>query len=258
MKDEIGERSGSVKRLGKLQRSSRTGRMKTLGIIGGTGPESTIEYYRRAITTYRQRSPEGRAPSIIINSIDNKKLLDLVGENELKQLADYLASEVERLARAGADLALLAANTPHLVFDEVQRRSSIPMLSIVEATCDAAAAAELRRLALFGTRFTMQAAFYPEVFARKQIEIAAPNEGEQVSIHEKYMSELLIGTVVDETREFLLEIVQAMKQRENVDGLILGGTELSLIFREPTAAGLPVLDTTQIHVEAAVERLLSE
>lgn len=252
--------------------------MKTLGIIGGTGPESTIEYYRRLIVAYCKRSPEGRAPSIVINSIDNKKLLDLVGADELTQLANYLASEVERLARAGADLALFAANTPHLVFDEVQYRSRIPMLSIVEATCDAAAAAGLRRLALFGTRFTMQAAvcapnsgstesrptnrgargFYPEIFGRRKIAIVVPNEAEQAFIHDKYMSELLTGIIRDETRAKLLEIVEAMKQRESVDGLILGGTELSLIFREPTAAGLPVLDTTQIHVEAAVARLLRD
>ena len=230
--------------------------MKMLGIIGGTGPESTIEYYRRTIVAYRKRSPEGRAPSIVINSIDNQKLLDLAGANELTELANYLASEVERLARAGVDLALLAANTPHLVFDEVQGRASIPMLSIVEAACDAAAAAGLRRLALFGTRFTMQAAFYPDTFSRQQIAIVVPNQMEQALIHDKYMSELLPGIILDKTRKCLIEIVQAMKERDSVDGLILGGTELSLTFREPTAGGLPVLDTTQIHVEAAVERLL--
>ena len=136
--------------------------MKTLGIIGGTGPESTIEYYRRTIAAYRQRSPEGRAPSLIINSIDNKKLLDLAGANELTQLADYLATEVERLARAGADLALLAANTPHLVFDEVQQRVSIPMLSIVEATCAAAAAAVCA-----GSRFSGRASRCRRRFFRK-------------------------------------------------------------------------------------------
>jgi aspartate racemase len=232
--------------------------MKMLGIIGGTGPESTIEYYRRAIAAYRARSPKGQAPSIFINSIDNKKLLDLAGANDLAQLADYLASEVERLIQAGADLALFAANTPHLVFDEVQRRSAIPMLSIVEATCAAAVATGRRRLALFGTRFTMEASFYPEIFGRRQIGIVMPNKAEQAYIHERYMSELLSGVILDETRDGLLEIVRAMKQREGVDGLILGGTELSLIFREPTTAGVPVLDTTQIHVEAAVEQLLRD
>ena len=231
--------------------------MKRLGIIGGTGPESTVEYYRRTMAVYRQRTPLGQAaPSLIINSIDNQKLLDLAGANDLARLADYLANEVERLARAGAGLALFAANTPHLVFDEVRQRSSIPMLSIVEVTCDAAATAGLRRLALFGARFTMAASFFPEIFARRQIAIVVPNEAEQTWIHDKYMSELLPGIVRDETRAGLVEILRAMKQRDNVDGLILGGTELSLIFREPLAAGLPVLDTTQIHVEAAVEWLL--
>ncbi len=228
--------------------------MRTLGIIGGTGPETTIEYYRRLIAAYRARSPEGRAPSLMVNSIDSKKLIDLVTANELTQMADYLAGEVERLARAGAGLALIAANTPHLVFDELQSRLPIPMLSIVTAT----RAAGLRRLALFGTRFTMQAAFFPDIFKDRQIAIVVPNETEQTYIHDKYMSELFENIILPETRERLLEIVQAMKGREAVDGLILGGTELSLILREPTAAGLPVLDTTQIHVEAAVEWLLRD
>jgi aspartate racemase len=132
------------------------------------------------------------------------------------------------------------------------------MLSIVTATCEAAATAGLRRLALFGTRFTMQAAFFPEIFKSRQIAIVVPNEAEQAYIHDKYMSELFAGIILPETRERLLEIVQAMKEREGVDGLILGGTELSLILREPKAAGLPVLDTTQIHVEAAVAWLLQD
>jgi aspartate racemase len=102
----------------------------------------------------------------------------------------------------------------------------------------------------------MQASFYPEIFGPRQIGIVMPNKAEQAYIHQRYMNELLPGIILDETREGLLEIVRAMKQREGVDGLILGGTELSLIFRDPTAAGVPVLDTTQIHVEAAVERLL--
>ncbi len=232
--------------------------MKTLGIIGGTGPESTIEYYRRLIALYRERNAEGRAPSVIVNSIDNKKLIDFFTANELALVVDFLAPEIERLARAGADFALIAANTPHLVFEELQQRARIPLLSIVEATCEAAAAAGLRTMALFGTRFTMQARLFPETFKRRKMAIVMPNEEEQAFIHAKYMGELFVGTVLDETRTALLKIVEAMKQRDEVDGLILGGTELSLIFREPAAAGLPVLDTTRIHVEAAVEQLLHD
>lgn len=193
---------------------------------------------------------------MIINSIDNKKLVDWFTANELAQVADFLEGEIERLARAGADFALIAANTPHLVFDELQKRARIPLLSIVAATCDAAATAGLRRLALFGTRFTMQAPLFPDAFARREMAIVMPNEAEQAFIHRKYMGELFVGTILDETRAALLEIVEAMRQRDEVDGLILGGTELSLILREPMAAGVPVLDTTQIHVDAAVERLV--
>jgi len=230
--------------------------MRTLGIIGGTGPETTVEYYRRLIAGFRERSPERRAPSLVISSIYNKKVVDLVTANELAGLADYLVTEMERLARAGAGLALIAANTPHLVFDEVQRRSNIPMLSIVTATCEAAARAGLRRLALFGTRFTMQSAMFPEIFGRRQVVIVVPNDVEQAYIHDKYMNELLANVILPETRAGLVAILRAMKERDAIDGLILGGTELSLILREATLEGLPVLDTTQIHVDAALEWLL--
>ena len=232
--------------------------MKTLGIIGGTGPESTVEYYQRLIAAHRRRHPAGRPPSLIINSVDNTRIVDWFTANELPPIVEYLASEIDRLARAGADFALIAANTPHLVFDEVQQRVRIPLLSIVEATADAAAAAGVKRLALFGTRFTMQAPMFPEAFARRGIAIVAPNADEQEFIHAKYMGELFVGTILDETRVALVEIVEAMKQRDRIDGLILGGTELSQILRDATAAGLPVLDTTQIHVDAAVDRLLTD
>ena len=116
----------------------------------------------------------------------------------------------------------------------------------------------LQRLALFGTRFTMQAALFPEAFARRGMNIVVPNEEEREFIHEKYMGELFRGAILDETRAALVDIVEIMKKRDGVDGLILGGTELSLILREPTAAGLPVLDTTQIHVETALEWMVRE
>ena len=227
-------------------------------MIGGTGPESTVEYYRRLISIYHARVSESGAPPIIINSVDNKNLVKWFTAGELARVIDFLAAEIERLARAGADFALIAAVTPHLGFDKLEQRARIPLLSIVEATADAATNAGLRRLALFGTRFTMEAALFPEAFARRGMAIVVPNEKEREFIHEKYMGELFVGAILDETRAALVDIVETMKQRDNVDGLILGGTELSLILREPTAAGLPVLDTTQIHVEAALAWMLRE
>jgi aspartate racemase len=232
--------------------------MKILGMIGGTGPESTVEYYRRLIATYHARVSESGAPPIIINSVDNKNLVKWFTAGELARVIDFLAAEIDRLARAGADFGLVAAVTPHLGFDKLQHRARIPLLSIVEATADAAVKAGLRRLALFGTRFTMQAPLFPETFERRGMTIVVPNEKEQEFIHEKYMGELFVGAILDQTRAALVDIAATMKERDNVDGLILGGTELSLILREPTAAGLPVLDTTQIHVETAIEWMLRE
>jgi aspartate racemase len=230
--------------------------MKTLGIIGGIGPESTIEYYRRIHALYRQRVDDGSAPSIIINSIDNRKVLDLVGANQLDELSGYLATEVEKLARGGATFALLAANTPHLVFDSVAQQSRIPLISIVAATCEAATNRGLARLGLIGTRFTMQSTFYRDALFERQIELVVPGEKEQTWIHEKYMQELLKGIILPETRTRLLAIIKTLKERSQIDGVILGGTELSLILRDESVFGIPILDTTQIHVEAAVAQLI--
>jgi aspartate racemase len=225
-------------------------------MIGGTGPESTVEYYQRLIKGYQARVAKDHVPPMIINSVNYRKLVDWFTAGELGAVTDFLVKEFGRLERAGADFGLIAANTPHLVFDELQRRVEIPLLSIIEATADAAAAGKVRRPALFGTRFTMQSALFPDAFAQRGMTISVPDEEEQKFIHQKYMGELVDGTILDQTRTALIDIVETMKQRNNVDALILGGTELSLILREPTAADLPVLDTTQIHVNAAIEWML--
>jgi aspartate racemase len=133
--------------------------MKTVGIIGGIGPESTIENHRGIIAGYRKRQTDGSYPSIILNSIDLTQLLAKVMAIELDRVTEYVVNEVQKLARAGADVGAIAANTPHIVFDQIRARSPIPLISIVEATCTAAQNLGLKRVALFGTRFTMQAHF---------------------------------------------------------------------------------------------------
>lgn len=231
--------------------------MKTLGVIGGIGPESTIEYYRLLIETYQEQKGGDSYPSVVINSIDLQRMIEWFTAGRLSDAADYLVSEVDRLARARVDFALLSANTAHAVFEEVKRRSAVPLLSIVEATCAEAKARGLKKLGLLGTRFTMGGRFYPEVFDREGVALAVPNAEEQAFIHGKYMGELLKGVFLPETREALHGIAERLRERDGVDGLILGGTELPLILRGETAAGLPLLDTTRIHVRAAVAELLS-
>jgi aspartate racemase len=231
--------------------------LPTPGIVGGIGPESTIEYYRQIVALYRERAGDGSYPPILIDSIDLEKILDLVAAHRLDELTQYLLHEVERLARAGADFGLLAANTPHVVFEPLERRSPIPLISIVEATCQGAKALGLRRLGLFGTRFTMQARFYPEGLARQGIALVLPLPAEQNYIHERYLGELVNGVVLQETREALLAIVERLRREEGIDGLILGGTELPLILRDAEQAAIPLLDTTRLHVEQVVARMLS-
>jgi aspartate racemase len=230
--------------------------MKTLGIIGGIGPESTIDYYRTLVATYRDRTRDGSYPPVVINSVDLNRLVEWFGAGDFAAVADYLAGELGTLARAGANFGLLAANTPHVVFGELERRSPIPLLSIVEATRDAAKALGIARAGLFGTRFTMRGRFYPDAFAQQGIAIVTPGPEDQDFLHEAYMNELVPGIFRDETRERLLAIVDRLLEQEGIQALILGGTELPLILREGSHRGIPFLDTTRIHVERAVERML--
>jgi aspartate racemase len=232
--------------------------MKTVGILGGIGPESTVEYYRWMIAAYRERRRDGSYPLILINSIDLKRLVDLVEAGDHEGMVEYLAGGIRALAKAGAELALIAANTPHIVFEGVRRESPIPLISIVVAARDAAGSLGLRRPGLFGTRFTMQGGFYQKVFAAAGMTIVVPTEEEQAVIHERYMNELVKGVFLPETRERLTVIAEALKARSGMDGLILGGTELPLILRDPTICGVPALDTTRIHVDAAMEQVLTE
>ena len=230
--------------------------MKTLGLIGGIGPESTIDYYKNLIALYRKRKPDGHYPQFVINSIDLQKGIDFLEANDLAGMADFLLGEIAKLPKAGAEFGIIAANTPHIVFDAVKAKSSIPFISIVEAACEYAEARNLKRLALFGTRYTMQADFYQKVFRRAGIELIVPKPEDQDYIHEKYFAELVPGIFLPETRENLLAIVDRMKAEMEIEGVMLAGTELALILREESHNGVALLDTGKIHCQAAVEEML--
>ena len=247
--------------------------MKTLGMIGGVGPESTIDYYKNIIAMYRERQRDGSYPQFVINSIDLKKGIDFMNANNLAGMANYLLEEIMKLPRAGVDFGIIAANTPHIVFDDIASRSPIPLISIVETTCAAAKVRGLKKLALFGTKFTMQSDFYQKVFEREGIDLIVPESKDQDYIHEKYFSELVPGNFLPETRAGLLAIVDRMKAKidppspnaspartygaAGLDGVILAGTELPLILRGESHNGIALLDTGKIHCQAAVDAMFS-
>ena len=231
--------------------------MRTIGIIGGLGPESTIDYYRSILARYRARTQNQGYPHVIINSLDVDKGIAMLNAGHLDELTAYLSAAVEQLVRSGADFGCIAANTPHLVFDEVQRRSAIPLISIVRATADRAKALGLKKVGLFGTGFTMRADFYPKEFALAGISLVAPQEQELEYIHGKYIGELLKNQFLAETRNEILRIARRMKAEDGVETIVLAGTELPLLLRD-SGTDIEFLDTTVIHVETIVDELITQ
>jgi aspartate racemase len=229
--------------------------MVAVGIVGGLGPESTVDYYRRILAAWEREDPSS-APSIVIDSLDAQRALKLVAA-DLRAFSDYLFASLQRLAGAGVDFAVLSANTAHIVFDDLSARSPVPLLSIVETCAAEAQRHGLKRVALLGTRFTMEATFYPEVCARFGAEVVTPAADERAWVHERYVGQLLKGDFREDTRQEFISLVDRLRRDERIEGVILGGTELPLLLRDASIAGVPVLDTTGLHVAAIVQRLRS-
>lgn len=228
--------------------------VRTLGIIGGLGPESTIDYYRRILEEC-ERIESCSGPHIVIDSLDVDYGLNLV-EHDRRKLVQYLLESAERLAAAGCDFGAMAANTPHVVFDDLVAKSPIPLISIVEATAEEAKRRGMKRVGLLGTRFTMEGSFYPKVLARYGIECVTPDEREITWIHDRYIGQMLRGDFREETRDGVIGIILRLGNEERIDGVILGGTELTILLSASTTiGGVPALDTTALHVSAIVKRL---
>jgi len=224
--------------------------MKQIGIIGGLGPESTVDYYKSIIEAFRTDGSLA-APEIVIYSVNLEEVLGLVARQEWNSLVYLLVAKIKALHRSGVDFAVISANTPHIVFDEVQAKSPIPLLSIVTATLDKTKEMGLSKVGLLGTKFTMQTNFFSPQFSRQGISAVVPSATDQDYIHDKLMTEIERGIFTDETRKGLLAVIERMIAAEKIDGVILGCTELPLIL-DKSAFGIPFLNTTAIHVESIV------
>lgn len=229
--------------------------MKKLGLIGGMGPESTIPYYHDIVHGVHARA--GRFPLLSIESVDVFHVLRLESEGRLGELADYLSAAIERVASSGVQVGALCANTPHIVFDELQARSAIPLVSIVDACRDEAHCRGFSKLGLLGTAPTMEADFYQRAFGEAGMELAVPDADDQRYVARKISEELEFGVLRDETRVGLAGVVRRMRDKAGIEAAILGCTELPLILNDGVTC-VPCLDTMGIHVRALIEAILAE
>ena len=226
--------------------------MKKIGILGGLSPEATQLYYAEIVKKYLAKT-NGQFPEIIIYSVNLTECKGYLDSKKPEMLAQVLSMAVESLVNAGADFIAMASNTPHIVFNQVNNDAKVPMISIVEESAKYAKEVSMnRKIGLMGTGFTMKADFFPDCFKKYNLKLYVPKSKEQDYIHEKIFSELTVGIVNEETRTQIFNIAQSMIDEYGIDSLVLGCTELPLIF-DSKYPGLEYIDTAEIHIKSIID-----
>lgn len=230
--------------------------MKKVGLVGGIGPASTLDYYKGIIDGYRARTASDNYPQMIIDSLNLAEIYAYVSNKQWDEFTKQFVDSIENLAAGGADFAVMAANTAHIVFDEVNRQSPLPLLSIVDETCKYAQSKKCKSVVIFGTAFTMSSGLYSNAFAKYGIDAFVPTEDEQKAIHNIIFPNLQEGIILPEEKRIILQIANRIISEKNADALVLGCTELPLIIQENDLDVL-ILDTTQIHIDAILNYMLA-
>ena len=229
---------------------------KKIGILGGMSPESTIEYYQYLTHTYTKRFGDYGYPEIIIYSVSFQPYVDWPNNERWDLVAQGLSEAAHRLEAAGADFIIIATNTMHLVFDEVQASVNVPMLNLLEAVAEAILARGMKTVGLLGTKFTMEKTFYQDALARQGITVLTPEAEEREYVNRVIYNELVAGRILDESRRGFVAVIKKLGER-GAEGVILGCTEIPLLVSEADV-GIPLFDTTVIHAEAALNYALAE
>ena len=229
--------------------------MKKFGLVGGMGPESTIPYYHDIVYGVQEALGELIFPELSIESVNVFEVLRLCGEKQYDKLTEYLLGAINNLAKSGADFAALSANTPHIVFDKLKEQSPIPLISIVEATCEEAKLRGLKKIGLLGTIFTMTGEFFKAPFVKNGIQIIVPTESEIELVNDKISTELELGIVKEETLLFFQKVISRMKDEDGIEAIVLGCTELPLLLNDEVSPVL-CLDTMQIHVRSIIKTIV--
>ena len=227
---------------------------KTIGILGGLSPESTIIYYRYLVEEYTRRFHDYGFPQVIIFSATFQRYIEWQEKGEWDKAAQDMINKMNSLEKAGADFALIASNTMHIVFDAVQKAVRLPMLNIVDVTAEAINKENIGKVALLGTKFTMSEPFYQQHLNALGINVITPPSHEQEKINHIIFTELCKGIIQKPSKNYLIELAYSLKEK-GAHGLICGCTEIPLLLQEDDAP-LKIFNTTLLHAEKALQLAL--
>jgi aspartate racemase len=220
---------------------------RCLGLIGGLGVGSTVHYYRALAKAHDQLEKPLR---LLIAHADVRRVLGHVQANRLEDLTEYLAALIGQLKDGGANLAAVAAVTPHIAFGELLPRSSLPLVNLLEVARDSILG---KRIALFGTRFTMETDLFGALTAETTIR---PQPDEMRQIHEIYTRTALSGEGLEEDRQALTFLARTLMRREDLEAIVFAGTDLALLF-DKSNTPFPVIDCAGLHLDAIMKQLLA-
>ncbi|MEJ7800710.1 MAG: amino acid racemase [Ilumatobacter sp.] len=230
--------------------------MKTIGLLGGMSWESSIEYERMINQGVRERLGGVHSADLVIRSYDFARIEALQAAGDWDRAGDILAADAALLEAAGAEIIVLCTNTMHLLADRIEAAIGVEFLHLADATAAAVVAAGVERVALLGTRYTMEAEFYRGRLERHGLVVIVPDEPDRSMIHDVIYDELVQGVIEPASKQRYLDAVERLVERGAV-GVIAGCTEIELLVG-PADVGVAYFPTTAIHARAAVDAALSD
>ena len=233
--------------------------MKKIGLVGGTGPESTLMYYKELNSRIDKITNEKNMPEITIESLDFRRAWEYVCNKEYNKLSDYIAEKIQNLIKAGCKVVSLTAVTMHIVFDEIVRKtnSPFPLVSIPNAVSEEIAAQGIKKVGLLGTIFTMEQDYMKKDLIDSGIQVFIPEKSERELIAKRIFEELEKGIVKESTLKEFIEIINNMVKRDGIEGIILGCTELPLLLNSNNCP-VACFDSVEIHIKKLIKLALEE